>query len=99
SAKYNLDFANACLTMLSSIIFVAYLMYTISEEVIAKFQSQYIYATSIFVLAGTMRYLQIALVERNSGSPTKILYTDRFLQITLIGWILMFYIIIYSHRL
>ncbi len=98
SQHYNLDFTNACLTMLSAIICVAYLMYTISDEVIQKFQSQYVYWTSIFVLAGIMRYLQITLVENNSASPTRVLYTDRFLIITLIGWIIMFYMIIYLHK-
>src|SRR5690606_19847094 len=78
SQHYNLDFTNACLTMLSAIICVAYLMYTISEEVIQKFQSHYVYWTGIFVLAGIMRYLQITLVENNSASPTKVLYTDKF---------------------
>lgn len=99
SQHYNLDFTNACLTMLSAIICVAYLMYTISDEVIQKFQSNYVYWTSIFVLAGIMRYLQITLVENNSASPTKVLYTDKFLIITLFGWIIMFYMIIYLHSL
>ena len=98
SQRYNLDFTNACLTMLSAIICVAYLMYTISDEVIQKFQSQYVYWTSIFVLAGIMRYLQITLVENNSASPTKVLYTDRFIMVTLVGWIIMFYMIIYLHQ-
>lgn len=98
SQHYNLEFTNACLTMLSAIIFVAYLMYTISDEVIERFHSEYVYCTGIFVLAGLIRYLQITLVENNSGSPTKILFSDKFIRITLVGWILMFYVIIYMHR-
>lgn len=95
SKRYNLEFTNACLTMLSAVIIVAYLMYTISDEVIAQFQNQYIYGTSIFVIAGMMRYLQITLVENNSGSPTKLLYSDIFLKLALLGWFVSFYIIIY----
>lgn len=96
--NYNLEFANASLTMLSAVIIVSYLMYTISEEVIERFHNDYIYGTSIFVIAGIMRYLQITLVENNSGSPTKLLYSDLFLKITLLGWIVSFYIIIYFHN-
>lgn len=96
--NYNLDFANSCLTMLSSVIMVAYIMYTISDEVTERLNSDSVYITSIFVVAGIMRYLQIALVENNSGSPTKILYSDLFIKITLIGWILCFYVIIYLHK-
>ncbi len=91
---YNLDFANACLTMLSGIIIVAYLMYTISDEVVHRLGDN-LYFTSIFVIAGLMRYMQIALVENNSGSPTKLLYSDNFVRFTLIGWIASFFIIIY----
>ncbi len=91
---YNLDFTNACLTMLSGIIIVSYLMYTISEEVTNRLGS-HLYFTSIFVMAGIMRYLQITLVENNSGSPTKLLYSDNFIRFTLLGWILSFFIIIY----
>lgn len=98
SQHYNLDFANSCLTMLSAVILVAYIMYSISPEVTERLNSEFVYVTSIFVMAGMMRYLQITLVENNSGSPTKILYSDIFIRITLIGWILCFYAIIYLHK-
>jgi decaprenyl-phosphate phosphoribosyltransferase len=92
---YNLEYINALLIMVSGIIIVAYLMYVISPEVIERFHSRYLYVTSIFVIAGMMRYLQITLVENKSGSPTKILYQDNFIRIVLILWMLTFYFIIY----
>src|SRR5690606_29841855 len=36
---YNLDFANSCLTMLSAVILVAYIMYSISEDVTLRLKS------------------------------------------------------------
>jgi decaprenyl-phosphate phosphoribosyltransferase len=99
SAKYNMDFVNGGLTMLMSVILVCYIMYTISDEVTDRLKTHYLYATAIFVIAGLMRYMQITVVENKSGSPTKILYTDRFLQITLLGWIVSFFSIIYRHNL
>ena len=93
--NYNLEFLGSCLTMVAGIIIVAYLMYTISEEVTSRLGTPYIYFTSIFVIAGLMRYLQITMVENNSGSPTKVLYQDSFIRLTIIGWIISFYIIIY----
>ncbi|MEM9674110.1 MAG: UbiA prenyltransferase family protein [Cyclobacteriaceae bacterium] len=92
--NYNLDFVNSCMTMVASIIIVAYLMYTISDEVVARLGSHVVY-TSVFVIAGLMRYLQITLVEKNSGSPTKLLYKDSFIKITLVGWIFSFFWLIY----
>ncbi|MCD9017736.1 UbiA prenyltransferase family protein [Parachryseolinea silvisoli] len=99
SAKYNMDFVNGGLTMLMSVILVCYIMYTISDEVTDRLKTHYLYATAIFVIAGLMRYMQITVVENKSGSPTRILYTDRFLQITLLGWIVSFFSIIYRHNL
>ena len=93
--SYNLEFVNSSLTMISGVIVVAYLMYTISPEVIARMKSDQVYFTTIFVVAGVMRYLQIAMVEENSGSPTKILYSDKFIIFTIAGWLLSFYVIIY----
>ncbi len=96
SSKYNLEFVNSCLTMFSAVIVVAYIMYTVSDEVTSRFESGYLYITTAFVLAGIMRYLQITFVEQNSGSPTNILFKDKFIIFTIIGWTLSFYIIIYA---
>ncbi len=93
--NYNLDFIHSILTMLSGIIVVAYLMYTISPEVGERFGTEHLYFTTVFVIAGVMRYIQITMVENKSGSPTRILYTDRFIHVTLAGWIASFFLIIY----
>jgi 4-hydroxybenzoate polyprenyltransferase len=93
--QYNLEYINSLLIMISGIMIVAYLMYVISPEVVDRFNSPYIYFTTVFVVAGVLRYLQITFVENKSGSPTKILYTDNFIRVVVIGWIVSFYIIIY----
>lgn len=93
--NYNLDFIMSVLTMLSGIIIVAYLMYTLSPEVTVRFGTDHLYFTTVFVIAGVMRYIQITLVENKSGSPTRILYSDRFIHVTLLGWIASFFLIIY----
>lgn len=92
---YNLEFTNTALSMLAGVIIVAYLMYSVSPDVTQRMNSQYIYLTTIFVIAGVLRYLQITFVEKNSGSPTKILYSDKFIVFTILGWLLSFFIIIY----
>lgn len=95
SKNYNMEFINSVLTMLSGIIVVAYIMYCLSEDTIARFTTDKLYLTTIFVVTGILRYLQIALVENNSGYPTRIIFTDRFIQITLAAWALSFFFIIY----
>lgn len=93
---YNLEFLNVVLSLLTAIIIVSYLIYTISPEVMERWNTYRLYYTSLFVIAGLLRYLQITFVDNNTGSPTKLLYKDRFIQITLLLWILSFYIIIYT---
>jgi hypothetical protein len=92
---YNLEFLNGILSLTTAIIIVAYLIYTISPEVMDRWKTYRMYYTSLFVIAGLLRYLQITFVENNTGSPTKLLYKDKFLQVTLVLWIISFYIIIY----
>lgn len=92
---YNLELLNILLALVCAVIVVAYLMYSMSPETIRNMGTQRLYYTSIFVLAGIMRYLQIIYVSADSGSPTKILYKDRFIQITLLLWIASFILILY----
>jgi decaprenyl-phosphate phosphoribosyltransferase len=92
---YTLEFLNTLLAMVSAIIIVAYLMYTLSPEVILRLQTYRLYFTCIFVMAGLMRYLQIIFVRQDAGSPTRILYRDRFIQITLLLWIASYISILY----
>ncbi len=93
--RYNLDFVNQTLGILGAVTMVCYIIYTVSPEVEIRMGSQYVYVTSLFVLAGILRYLQVAIVDYKSGSPTKILLRDRFIQSCIVMWILVFAIIIY----
>lgn len=92
---YNLEFINVALSFLCAVIVVAYLMYTMSEEVTTRLGTHRIYYTCLFVLAGLFRYLQLIFVQRDSESPVKILYRDRFIQATIILWVISFYVILY----
>jgi 4-hydroxybenzoate polyprenyltransferase len=93
--RYSLEFINQAISIIASITMVCYIMYTVSAEVIAYFQTSYLYITSIFVLIGIIRYLQLTIVDIKSGSPTKVLFKDRFIQICVIAWVITFSIIIY----
>ena len=94
-ANYNLQFINMALTLVATVTIVSYMMYTMTGTVAARLDSQYVYCTAVFVLAGILRYLQITVVENRSGSPTGVLLRDRFIQLCLVGWFITFLIIIY----
>lgn len=95
SKGYNLEFLNVLLALISAVVIVAYFMYTMSPEVTKRLGTYRLYYTCLFVVAGIMRYLQIIYISADSGSPTKILYKDRFIQITLVLWIASYILIIY----
>ncbi len=92
---YNLEFLNILLALVCAVIVVSYLMYTMAPTTIQYTGSSRLYYTCIFVLCGIMRYLQIIYISTDSGSPTKILYKDRFIQITLLLWIASYIILLY----
>ena len=93
--RYNLSFMNQVIGVVASITMVCYILYTVSPEVMERMGSHYVYLTSVFVLAGIIRYLQLTIVDVKSGSPTKVLMRDRFVQYCIAGWILSFILIIY----
>ena len=93
--RYNLTFINQAITISASITLVCYIMYTVSPEVTARFNSHYIYLTTIFVLVGLLRYIQIAVVDKQSGDPTKIILRDRFTQLVVLARMVSFLFIIY----
>jgi len=91
---YNLEFVNASMILMSGVIVVSYILYTVSNGVIQKLGTEYLYLTSFFVILGIMRYMQITFVEANSGNPTKIVLKDRFLQVTILLWLVSFIVIV-----
>ncbi|MCO5238006.1 MAG: decaprenyl-phosphate phosphoribosyltransferase [Chitinophagaceae bacterium] len=95
---YTLDFLNILLAVISSVMIVSYFMYTISDRVILRLETNRLYFTSLFVMAGVMRYLQIIYVHSDAGSPTKILYKDRFIQACIVLWMISFYFLIYLKK-
>ena len=93
--RYNLTFINQAITITASVTLVCYIMYTVSPEVIENFHTDYLYLTSVFVLVGLLRYIQIAVVDQQSGDPTKIILRDRITQCIVLGWLLSFLFLIY----
>jgi decaprenyl-phosphate phosphoribosyltransferase len=94
-AGYNRRFIDQALSMVLGALLVSYLIYTTDQTVIARYGTDKLYLTAPFVIAGVLRYLQITLVEERSGSPTDIALTDRFLIVTMIGWVVVFGLLIY----
>jgi len=92
---YNLPFLDGAMNIMASLVIVVYILYTTSREVTTRFQTETLYFTAFFVIIGIMRYMQIAYIEKNTGSPTRVILRDTFIKLTILGWVLSFTWIIY----
>ncbi len=95
-AGYSKPFLDAALAMTLGAMLVAYLIYTTDQAVMARMGTDKLYYTAPFVVGGILRYLQIALVDERSGSPTRIVLTDRFMLATVLGWVAVFGMLIHG---
>lgn len=93
---YNLGFVDACLVISAVMSILSYVMWSISEPALAHFSS-YLYLTSLFVVLGILRYLQLVFVDCRGGSPTEVVLTDKALHLIVIGWMMSF-VILYFWR-
>ena len=60
---YTKPFIDLSVTMMAGVVIVCYIMYVTHESVISRIGNSYLYLTSIFVIIGILRYLQITFVE------------------------------------
>ena len=91
---YNVQFADIALSISCALAIVCYLMFTLSPEVQQRFHPRVFY-TVFFVVFAFLRYLQQTLVYNRTESPTKIIYKDRYIQVTLVFWLAAFLLQIY----
>ncbi len=94
---YNVQFADIALSISITLAIVCYLMFTLSAEVQTRFH-QGVFYTVVFVVFAFLRYLQQTLVYNRTESPTKIVYRDRYIQVTLLLWVVVYLILIYFKK-
>lgn len=92
---FNRVFVEHGMSVMGAVAIVAYMLYTLSPDVVHRFHDRPVYLSAIFVIVGLLRYLQRALVENETGSPTEILWTDRFLQGCILGWLAALWVLLY----
>lgn len=92
---YNSLYLNFSMIILSSVVIVAYILYTLDQETIARVGSNKLYITSFWVIAGILRYLQILFVTKSKMNPVLLLVYDHPLKIILFAWIINFLLFIY----
>lgn len=91
---YNLKALNISLCTLAIAIIVLYFIYSINPTM--PIYAENLYLTGVFVTLGISRYLFLTIIKNKAGSPTKILFKDKMLQLCILGWLVTFAIILYQ---
>ena len=92
---YNSMFLNYVMIMLSSVIVVAYIMYTVTPEIELRLNTRHLFITVFWVVAGILRYLQLLFVFETKENPVRLLIKDHPLKLILLAWFLNFLYFLY----
>ena len=89
-----LELYNSLLNISAAVVIVAYIIYSLAPETTERFGKQ-TYLTSLFIVLGVFRYLQLVYKGKETESPTLVLLKDVFLQTVIVLWIATFYAFAY----
>lgn len=78
-------------------VVVMYMLYTFSTEVSHKLGTENLYFTIPFVVYGIFRYLFLIHRKSEGGSPTRVMFADKPLLITVSLWLVAVILVLY-HR-
>lgn len=92
---YSPHFLDQMTGIVTATTVMSYILYTISEETVNKFQTHNLIYTVPFVLYGLFRYLYLVHKRTEGADPTKTILTDAPLLINIALWIAVASFIIY----
>jgi 4-hydroxybenzoate polyprenyltransferase len=94
--EYSPYLLDQMISVVTASTLVAYAIYTVSPDTIAKFHTNKLGLTLPFLLYGIFRYLYLVHLKEGGGSPSELLLNDRPLLICIALWAATVVIIIYG---
>jgi 4-hydroxybenzoate polyprenyltransferase len=83
---YTRPLLDQLVAVVTSATVLAYSVYTISPETLAKYHGRPLYLTIPFVLYGIFRYLYLLYAEHKGGNPSEHLLSDRATLVNVLLW-------------
>jgi 4-hydroxybenzoate polyprenyltransferase len=74
--RYGSRFLDSAISLTTSTTLIAYLLYAMSPDTVAKFGSRGMLVGAPFVFYGLLRYLHLVYTEGHGGSPSELVATD-----------------------
>ena len=93
---YSLKLVDELVSVVTPVTLITYILYTMDAVTIARFHTEHLYLTSVFVVFGIFRYLYLVHRMNFGGSPVDIVWHDVPLAIALLVWVSAFGVIVYS---
>jgi len=93
--EYSAYLLDQMIAVVTASTLIAYCLYTISAETVAKFGTEHLVWTSAFVLYGIFRYLYLVHRQGKGGSPEELVLQDKPLLLNVLLWIAAVILIIY----
>jgi 4-hydroxybenzoate polyprenyltransferase len=90
---YTIPMLDQFITIVSSMTIITYSLYTFSAPNLPDNHTMML--TIPFVIYGIFRYIYLAQIEQSGGAPEDVLFSDRPLQVAILGWGLAVLLIFY----
>jgi decaprenyl-phosphate phosphoribosyltransferase len=92
---YSVGSLDMMISILASGTIISYLMFSVSEHAVQHFGTEYIYVSTVFVLFGVLRYIQLVHDGAGADDPSTLAFRDRLLGLSIVGWLAVLYFLIY----
>lgn len=86
-SEYSPHFLDMMIGIVTASTVMAYVLYTMDPETVARFRSRNVIYTTVFILYGIFRYLYLSYQKSAGGNPAQTLYNDRPLLVAILLWI------------
>ena len=96
--EYSLPFLDGLMFVSAGAAIVTYSLYTMAEEVIERFETEWLLVTTPLVIYGVFRFLYLIYIRKEGGDPTKMMISDRPFIINALLWILMILFVLYLSK-
>ena len=94
---YSEGFLDKLILIAATITITAYILYSIDPKVTFLLKTNSLIYTSIFVVIGVFRFVQLSEGKEfdGEGDPTTLLFKDRFTQLVLLAWLISLFFLLY----